>query len=68
MGSRSNSWNYVKGGDPTVPRKTKKEQNAANINYGKEQAVKKKQFKDAEYGTKSVGSNLNSRNSLLSGM
>ena len=68
MGSKSNSWQYVKGGDPTVQRKTTKEKNAADINLGKEQTKKRKQFRDAEYGNKSVSSSLSSRNSLLSGL
>ena len=68
MGSKSKSWSYVKGGDPTVQRKTTKEKNAADINLGKEQTKKRKQFRDAEYGNKSVSSNLSSRNSLLSGL
>ena len=70
MGSKSKSWSYVKGGDPnpTVQRKTIKEKNAADINLGKEQTKKIKQFRDAEYGNKSVSSNLSSRNSLLSGL
>ena len=68
MGSRKDSWSYVKGGDPTVKRKTKKEQSAANINLGKEQAKKRKQFRDAEYGTSSLKSKSNGRSSLLGGL
>ena len=69
MGSRSDSWSYVKGGDPTKPApKTQKEQSAANINLGKEQAKKRKQFRDAEYGKSTLSSKSNQRNSLLGGL
>jgi len=68
MGSRKDSWSYVKGGDPTVKRKTKKEQSAANINLGKEQAKKRKQFRDAESGKSTLNSKRNNRQSLLGGL
>jgi hypothetical protein len=69
MGSKSKSWSYVKGGDPTKPTpKTQKEQSAANINLGKEQAKKRKQFRDAEYGKSTLSSKSNQRNSLLGGL
>jgi len=69
MGSRKDSWSYVKGGDPAKPTpKTQKEQSAANINLGKEQAKKRKQFRDAEYGTSSLKSKSNGRSSLLGGL
>ena len=69
MGSRKDSWSTVKGGDPTKPTpKTQKEQSAANINLGKEQAKKKKQFRDAEYGKSTLSSRNNSRQSLLGGL
>ena len=65
MGSRSDSWSYVKGGDPTA-QKTTKEKSAANHKYADDMNNKKRKFRQAESGA-STGSNLKSRTTLLSG-
>ena len=66
MGSRSDSWSYVKGGDPNANKKTTKEKSAANHKYADDMNNKKRKFRQAEGGA-STGSNLKSRTSLLSG-
>ena len=65
MGSRSDSWSYVKGGDPTV-KKTTKEKSAAQNKVATERNDKVRKFRQAEGGA-STGSNLKSRTTLLSG-
>ena len=65
MGSRSDSWSYVKGGDPTV-KKTTKEKSDMQNKFATEKNDKVRKFRQAEGGA-STGSNLKSRTSLLSG-
>ena len=66
MGSKSNSWQYVVGGDPNAKKQTTQERSAAHHKSADDMNKKKKAFHQAERST-SVGSNLKSSNSLLSG-
>ena len=66
MGSKSNSWQYVVGGDPNAKKQTTQERSAAHHKSADDMNKKKKAFHKAERVT-SVGSNLKSSNSLLSG-